>query len=121
VPTGVEGLSLLPSLVGNGEGPDGLASGRVRDLVDRLRVEADLVVMDSPAVLEFADAAILAGYADALLLVVRARRTRTRDLARALGVLRESNVTTAGAVVNRVKRRVHGRASRQTGRNRRRA
>lgn len=105
VRTGVEGLSLLPSLVGPGQTADALASSHVRALLDQLRAQADLVVMDSPAVLDYADSVILAGYADALLLVARSRHTRSRDLMRALGILSESGLTDVGVVVNRVRRR----------------
>lgn len=106
VATCVDGLSLLPSLVGPGADVDALAGERVRAMIGSLRTRADLVVLDAPALLEFGDALTLAEYADALLIVVRSRRTRTRDLSRAVGMLSTVGLkgTKAGVVVNRIRR-----------------
>lgn len=105
VSTGVEGLSLLPSLVGPKEGPDALANAYVRDTVERLRAQADLVVIDAPPVLEYADAGILAGYGDELLLVAASRQTRTRNLNRALESVAEAGVKRVGVVINQARGR----------------
>jgi Mrp family chromosome partitioning ATPase len=103
VPTEVEGLLLLPALV-QGD-PDSLASSPVRDLIERLKSQSDIVVMDSPAVGEFADAQILSNYADAVVVVARSGRTRVRDLKRAVQTLDRAGVGPIGVVVNKVKRR----------------
>lgn len=105
VSTGVEGLSLLPSLVGADQSPDALANVYVRDTVERLRAQADLVVIDGPPVLEYADAGILAGYGDELLLVAASRQTRTRNLNRALESLAEAGVKRVGIVINQARGR----------------
>lgn len=111
VSTGVEGLSLLPSLVGPKEGPDSLANVYVRDTVERLRTQADLVVIDGPPVLDYADAGILAGYGDELLLVAASRQTRIRALGRAVESLGEAGVKRVGIVVNQAR---GGRSSRRS-------
>ena len=41
-----------------------------------LRQEYQLVILDSPPIVPIADSHILAGLADGVLMVVRARRTR---------------------------------------------
>lgn len=106
VTTGIDGLTLLPSLVWLGADVDALASARVREVIGALRTRADLVVLDAPPLFEFADPLILAGYADAVIVVSRSRRTRTRDLARAAGMLKDSDIQAKVAVVvNRIRRR----------------
>jgi succinoglycan biosynthesis transport protein ExoP len=80
--TGVPNLSLLAS----GEAHDAVApmlhSPRLEELVNQLRVNYDLVLIDTPPVLPFADARIFGKLADAVVLVVRAGQT-TRDTAMA--------------------------------------
>lgn len=58
-----------------------LSSGEAARTLRALEAEADLVVVDSPPLLPFADAAALASATEGVLLVVRTGRTR-RDLAR---------------------------------------
>lgn len=106
VATGIDGLSLLPSLAGVGATIDSLAGERVRSVLTTLQARADLIVLDAPPLLEFGDALTLAEYADALVVVVRSRRTRTRDLVRAAAMARGSKGHTVrvGIVVNRIRR-----------------
>ena len=69
---GVEGLCTLGTR-GIVENPTELLAGqRMRSLVDELAKRFDIVLIDSPPVLPVADALILSGYADAVLLVVAA-------------------------------------------------
>lgn len=58
---------------------DGLATGRI---LERLRAEADVVLVCAPPVLAVADAAVLAPLVDGVVLVLAAGRSR-RDDARA--------------------------------------
>ena len=78
--TQVPGLSLLPS----GPPPESVASllhsPRLAEIVSQLRVDYDLVLIDTPPVLPFADARIFGKLADAVVLVVRAGQT-TREVA----------------------------------------
>jgi capsular exopolysaccharide synthesis family protein len=52
-----------------------IGNGRMEKLLRRLAPVFDWIVMDSPPVLPVSDAALLAGMADGVLLVVRARET----------------------------------------------
>ncbi|MCC7107335.1 MAG: CpsD/CapB family tyrosine-protein kinase [Chloroflexi bacterium] len=77
-----------------------LASARVSRLLDRLKGEADIVLLDSPPLAAVSDATILATRVDGVLLVVSARRTR-RDLAqRAREQLKTAGARVVGAVLN---------------------
>jgi len=66
----------------------------------RLRSDYELVVLDSPPVVPLADSHILAGLADAVLFVVRARQTRAELFQRAIESLGGANLI--GLVLNDV-------------------
>ena len=73
-----------------------------------LRVVAELcergtLIIDSPPVLLFTDATVLAKVTDTTLLVVRANSTRVDKLERALQALRTVDARLAGVVLNMVK------------------
>jgi polysaccharide chain length determinant protein (PEP-CTERM system associated) len=77
-----------------------LASARMREILARLRQEYQLVVLDSPPVVPIADSHILAGLADGVLFVVRARKTRPELFRHAMESLGASNLV--GLVLNDV-------------------
>ena len=75
-----------------------LASNRTREVLTHLRKEYELVVLDSPPLIPIADSHILAGLADGVILVVRARQTRPEVFQRAVESLGAANVI--GVVLN---------------------
>lgn len=79
-----------------------LGSQRMRELVDHLKEEADLVIFDSPPVLAVTDAAVLSTYVDGVLLVVEVGRTRRDVVYRAVDALRRVGASVLGAALNRV-------------------
>jgi capsular exopolysaccharide synthesis family protein len=79
-----------------------LGSARMRDLLASLKTEADVVVLDSPPVGAFSDAAVVSTQTDGVLLVVDAGRTR-RDVARrAVEALTRVNARMVGVLLNRM-------------------
>ncbi|PLY03993.1 MAG: hypothetical protein C0622_03375, partial [Desulfuromonas sp.] len=77
-----------------------LSSIRMRQLLDKLSAEFDVVICDSPPLMSVADGRILSRIFDATILVVRARMT-TLDLARrALKMLTDVNAPVLGMVIN---------------------
>jgi len=84
------------------ENPTELLGGHpMRSLVDELAKRFDVVLIDSPPVLPVADALILSGYADAVLLVVSAGHTRRPELRRATEKLAQASAPVVGAVLNK--------------------
>lgn len=77
-----------------------LASPQARELLARLRKEYALIVVDSPPIVPIADSHILAGMADGVVIVVRARQTRRELFRRAIQSLGAANVL--GVVLNDV-------------------
>ena len=103
--TGVEGVMLLTS----GKLPQDpvgvVSSPRMKQLLDGLAQEADLVIIDSPPVLAVADATILAAGADGVLLVLRAGHTGGRPAQHAVEALRQARTHLLGVVLNAVPHR----------------
>lgn len=81
---------------------DLLQAQRLQPLFDRLRQQYDYVLLDTPPLNLFTDAALIGAQADALLLVARADRTEREELKFAVAQLRNVQVNLAGAVLNDV-------------------
>jgi succinoglycan biosynthesis transport protein ExoP len=77
-----------------------LASRRTGEILARLRKEFRFIVLDSPPIVPIADSHILAGLADGVMIVVRARCTPRELFRRAIESLSASNVL--GVVLNDV-------------------
>ena len=81
---------------------DLLVSGRLEPLFERLRGQYDYVLIDTPPLNLFTDAALIGAHADALLLVARADKTDRDELRFAVQQLRNVQVTLAGTILNDV-------------------
>ena len=79
-----------------------LASQRLKNLLEKMKNEFDIVLIDSPPVIAVTDASILSKVADGLLLVVRAGGTDTRALQRAIELLSRVKCNVIGAALNGV-------------------
>ena len=99
--TAVPGISLLPSGVCVDNIFALLWSSRMARLFPRFREEFDYVLVDAPPCLEFADARIMARYADQLLLVVRANYTDRRTAQAAVRQLLLDGISVMGVILNR--------------------
>jgi len=97
----VDGLWTLGSREVSANPTELLDGGRMRSLVDDLGKRFDIVLIDSPPVLPVADALILSGYVDAVLLVVAAGSTRRAELRRAAEKLAQASAPVVGAVLNK--------------------
>jgi succinoglycan biosynthesis transport protein ExoP len=99
--SGVEGLWVLGtrSIVANPT--EMLGSNRMRSVVAQLAEHFDIVLIDSPPVLPVADALILSGYADAVVLVAAAGRTRRAELRRTMEKLAQASAPVVGIVLNK--------------------
>jgi capsular exopolysaccharide synthesis family protein len=100
-----------------------LGGARFRSVLRALAEEFDHVVVDTAAVLPFADTAAMAPAVDGFLLVARAGRTGRSQIVEALSTLRRTDVPVLGAVLNAVParaasdgcRRGHGHGAGRTG------
>jgi protein-tyrosine kinase len=100
LPQALARLGPLAVLCAGGDGADTpLRNARVMAVVELLRAEFELVVVDAPPALAFSDGDRLAGAADAALLVVRAGATPRQVVRLALESLGDR---AAGIVLNEV-------------------
>ena len=87
-----------------------LMSAAMADLLQMLRQDYDLVLLDTPPAEAITDARIVAGLADATLFCVRWRGTSHHVARHALSLLEEAHANVVGAVLTQVDMGVHVRS-----------
>jgi capsular exopolysaccharide synthesis family protein len=98
---GQEGKLCFIAAGGAGKNPSELLSnGGLERLIERVSPLFDWVIVDSPPCLPVADANVVAGFCDGILMVVRARSTPSEAIERARKELRERKIF--GVVLNAV-------------------
>jgi len=100
-------FSVLPSGPMPPNPSDLLGSQRMSQLVDQLRGHYDLVLIDAPPVLPFADAVATAPACDGVVFVVRYGKTRIAQVRQAGEALRAVGVPILGSVLSMTPARRH--------------
>ena len=77
-----------------------LYSPRLRELVQRMRQEFDMVLIDAPPILNLADARVISEMADGVVLVIRVGVTNKSSVEEALEQLRSDRTVVLGTVLN---------------------
>ena len=77
-----------------------IGSKGMEDLIDRLSVNFDYIILDTPPILSVTDALPLAAKADATIMVVRARRTKEHMVKESYEKLLEVKANVIGTVLN---------------------
>jgi len=98
--TEIPGLMVLPAGPPVSGALNLLHSQRAEDLLNLLGTRFDMILLDSPPALQLSDARVLAQFADGVVLVLRAGRSRRSD---ALGVverLSRDGAEVLGSVLN---------------------
>lgn len=98
---GQKNLSLLPAGLGSHRAAD-LIGPRLATLLDEFAKDYDLVILDSPPLLGFAECLQIAAAADGVLLVSCAGETKRRAVAEVIAALRRLRANVVGVVLNRV-------------------
>jgi capsular exopolysaccharide synthesis family protein len=83
-----------------------LGSTQMRHLVDLLRREYDVIIMDTPPILPVTDAVVASLLADGVILVVQAGKTRNGEVRHAQEVLEAAHANLLGVVLNRARLRI---------------
>ena len=96
-------LSLLPAGVGSHRASD-LIGPRIATLLDEFAKEYDLVILDAPPLLGFAECLQMASAADGVLVATVAGKTRRGAVADVIGALRRVHANVIGVVLNQVNR-----------------
>ena len=107
-PTQTPNLSILSSGSLPPNPAELLGSERLRQLLDRLRSNYDMVILDSPPMLPITDATVLARVVDGVLLVVDTGVTRVGAVLQSKELLERVGGRLIGVVMNKVAKGVGG-------------
>lgn len=105
----VAGLKALPAGAPPADPADLLGSRRFSELLADARERFDYVLVDSPPVGLFSDAAVLSTRGDGVLLTLDARKTRNEDARQAVRGLTAVGANVLGAVLNNARGIKYGR------------
>lgn len=86
-----------------------LESKRLKNLIEELKSDFDLILVDSPPLIPYSDASVLSSQVDGVLLVVQSGRTRREDIQQVHATLQDNQAKVLGIVLNRQKRFVPDR------------
>ncbi|WP_186312368.1 GumC family protein [Cereibacter sediminicola] len=98
------GLTVLAPLRSVTNSADLLSSQRLGELIDRLRLRYDVVMIDAPPVLDIADALVVSRHTDSTLLVVRSGKTPRVLVADAYERLQAAEVPVIGTVLTQIRK-----------------
>lgn len=79
-----------------------LGAARTRRLIENLKGQFDMVVLDSPPCMAVTDAIVLARQVDGVILVVQAGKTRREAASQAVRSLRQVGANVVGTVLNKL-------------------
>ena len=101
VVTNNKNISLLPT----GQMPPNpvelLASENNKKLLEKLRKQYDIIILDCPPVIGLSDTSILTKYSDANIIVVSNKKTKVENLSRAKKIFEQANAKITGVVINK--------------------
>lgn len=98
--TFIRTLSLVTSGTPIADASERISTVRMSQVMKELEQKADIVIYDSPPALLAADAAILAGQVDGVVLVLRAGQTKRTDVHRAIVDLKNVDANMLGCILN---------------------
>jgi capsular exopolysaccharide synthesis family protein len=99
----VSDLDILPAGPPSRRAADLIGSG-MQELLEELAQDYDLVIIDAPPLLGFAEPLQMSTCADGVVIVARAGETSRKSIASVVASLRRLNVNVVGLVLNEVKR-----------------
>jgi len=98
--TAIRGVAVLPSGPGVANVTSLLYSSRMLAVLNRLRRDFDVILIDTAPMLQFPDARVLGRLADQVILVVRASRTTREQMQSACSRLMADHIPVLGAILN---------------------
>ena len=107
-PTEVETLRVIPCGPVPPDSTVVLRSAKMRELIQRLQNEADIVILDSPPLLSVTDPMLLVPLVDGVLMVVDIKTTGRNAVKRGADTLKQGSPRIYGTVLNKVTDRTSG-------------
>jgi capsular exopolysaccharide synthesis family protein len=99
-PTSIMNLDLLPAGPVPSSSSEWLASAQMESVLAEAKERYDVVIVDTPSVLEATDASIVAALCDGVLLVINQGRTRKETVLQAKADLSKVKARFLGVVMN---------------------
>ena len=99
VKTEIPNLTVLPAGQIASNPNELLASDKMKTILTELRPQFEAIILDTPAVIPFADPRILGKIVDGVILIVRAGKTRREVVARAESILKSVGANIMGYVL----------------------
>jgi capsular exopolysaccharide synthesis family protein len=96
------GMQVLPVASGTANPPDLLGSAGMRDMLEKLKLDFDLILVDSPPVLAVADAKVLGRVVDSVVFITQWEATPRGAAQEAVRGLSEFGVKVTGVVFTRL-------------------
>ncbi|HWV24617.1 MAG TPA: polysaccharide biosynthesis tyrosine autokinase [Thermomicrobiales bacterium] len=96
----VPGLMLIPSGPIPPNPADLLSLDTLSTLLDRISVDADVILLDTPPILAVSDALVVSLKADGMLLLARSGHTRNDSLRSAAASLHQGGIRLIGIILN---------------------
>jgi capsular exopolysaccharide synthesis family protein len=103
---GTDNLEVIPAGPASRRAADIVGSG-IADLLDEMSREYDLVILDAPPILGFAEPLHMSTGVDGVLIVVRAGETNRKSLASVVSTLARLRANVIGLVLNEVHKGSH--------------
>ncbi|MBN2503169.1 MAG: polysaccharide biosynthesis tyrosine autokinase [Anaerolineales bacterium] len=100
--TTTEGLKILTSGKTPPNPSELLGSYRMKDILDGITQESDVIIIDTPPVLSVTDAAVLSSEVDGVVVVIKPGFTRQTAVIQTVEQLRKVNARILGLVLNDV-------------------
>ncbi len=97
----VENLQIITSGIIPPNPAELLGSKRMGNLLQKLSERFEMVLLDTPPVIAVADAVILGGKVDGVILVVASHQTHREMLSKAYETLKKGQVNIIGAILNK--------------------
>lgn len=99
--TKIDNIKVLPSGIVPPNPGELLGSKKNKDLMQKLRTEYDLIILDCPPVNGLADALVITSLADSVIIVCAQNKTKTSLLNEAKKALTQVNAKITGVVINK--------------------
>lgn len=100
-PTSMARVAGIPR-IGEAVIPDLINSNRMKELFTQISQDFSIILVDSPPVTGFVDADILCTHTNAVLLVVRSRKTKLNAIKKAIKRIRDTKTPIIGAILTDV-------------------
>lgn len=108
IETNIKGITLLPTGPTPANPVELLETETNKEIIEKLRVMFDIIIIDSPPVIGLSDSLILSKYTDVNLVVAENKRTTVESLTKTKKAFEAAESTISGVVINKADVKHHG-------------